>query len=154
MQFFGKINKQGVLSIIDAHFPKYVQFLMTLTNKDIEIVVRKRRKMSTKKQRSYYWGAMLPQIGRHTGYNPDSLNDMKSLHEALKMMFLCYQDEKTGLTMTRSTEDLSTVEKNDYHKKITEWAMDFHGFIVTPPEHNDDFEFYYPGESAEQKQFV
>jgi len=137
MQFLAKVNKQGILSIIDAHYPRYKYHLMSLANKTVEIVIRKEQKMSTDLQRKYYWGGILGTLGESIGYNPKQKKDMNDLHEMMKWQFLTYFDKKLKCNRVHSTEKLTTIERNEYHEKIRSWSQEFHNCYIPLPDEWD-----------------
>ena len=138
MKFLMKIDESGTILRVDIQdVERYSKYLLTNKGTDGELVLRKRTKWSSPKQRKYYWGGILGTLGDEIGYNSDNKADMMELHTALKNRFLQYNDEKTGLVLTMSTEALTTVQRETYHKQIRDWAMEFHNCRIPLPEEYD-----------------
>jgi hypothetical protein len=93
----------------------------------LEVMVRKARKPRTLPQNRYYWGVIVEMLANHTGYTKEEM------HDALKTEFLSFTDHETGLTITRSTTELSTIEFRDYCDGIQRWAADKLGFVIPDP---------------------
>lgn len=74
------------------------------------------------KQTRYYWGVILERISQKTGYN------VKACHHLMANMFLRSKvviDSGNGpieAYMIRSTKDLNTKEREEYHSQICAWA--------------------------------
>lgn len=94
---------------------------------NIELIIRKKRKHCTSNQRKYYFKIIVSLISGCTGY------EKKETHYLLREMFLGY-NEKDNLI---STEDLNTVEKEEYHSEIRRWASkELNCYIPEPNEVN------------------
>ena len=102
-----------------------------LEGQDTEVTVGKKQKLGSDKQRGYYRGVIVPLMAETIGeYDEDEV------HEMLKWEFL--RVKKDGLPDTcRSTEVLTTVEKEEYHSKIRHWAVEFHNCYIPLPNEVD-----------------
>jgi hypothetical protein len=100
--------------------------------KDVEVVLRLPQKKSTGPQRRYYWPVIVGMICEAAGYGPEHA---EAIHEFLKGMFL--QDTSGPLPITRSTEALTTVEREEYHDNCRRWAAEFLGIYIPLPNEVD-----------------
>lgn len=119
--FLGKVEKGKVRL---AEKQAYMICVAGLEGKDIELMVRKRRKKRSKSQNSYLWGKVYSIIAEHSGYdNPEEV------HEAMKRMFLTVHRDNLPDTVC-STTDLSTAEFSEYVDSIKRWASNFLGVYI------------------------
>jgi hypothetical protein len=100
--------------------------------KDVEIVLRLPQKKSTGPQRRYYWPVIVGTICEAAGYGPEHA---EAIHDLLKGMFL--KDTSGPLPITRSTESLTTVEREEYHDNCRRWAAEFFGIYIPLPNEVD-----------------
>lgn len=125
--FFGYI-RGGNLSLNNRQ--KFQEYLTTLEGQEIRIVVkRKRFKARSLNQNAWYWGAILPEIAKHTGHTPEDL------HEIYKKMFLpkrftVYHDQEIELLPTTTT--LTTAEFGEYIERIRGDAAEM-GIVIPDP---------------------
>lgn len=89
-------------------------------------------------QNKYYFGSVLPLIKeglKEIGYR--EITTVEQTHELLKFMFLKKQivNENTGevLETIGSTTKLTTTEFNEYIDRIAQFAAEFLGVEVMPP---------------------
>lgn len=134
--FTGKINYystyQGlpVGTFVPDSQQAYENYLSSLKDKRVEVIIRKERSERSLNQNSYYWGVVVQLIADHTGYEPEEA------HEALKVKFLSDpKADKHGLLRIRSTTKLSTVEFNDYLNRVVRWAAQELGVYIPDPSH-------------------
>jgi hypothetical protein len=100
--------------------------------KDVEIVLRLPQKKTTDPQRRYYFGVIVAMICEEAGYGPEH---KEAIHEFLKGMFL--KDTSGQLPITRSTQSLTTVEREEYHSNCRRWAAEFFGLYIPLPNEVD-----------------
>lgn len=116
----GKVVWHG----IDAK--RWQTLMKFLENQDVEITIGKRNKKATPSQRKYYWAVIVAMIAEAAGYTPEEA------HEALKWQFLkCH--ENSAIPTVRSTEDLTTVEREEYHARCRQLAAETYGLYVPDP---------------------
>jgi hypothetical protein len=101
-------------------------------DKDAEIVLRLPRKKTTDRQRRYYFGVIVALICEAAGYGPEH---KEAIHEYLKQMFL--KDSGGPLPITRSTESLTTTEREEYHEHCRRWAAETFGLYIPLPNEVD-----------------
>jgi hypothetical protein len=103
--------------------------LSTLNGKDVGIAIKPESKGATARQRRYYFGVIIKILCEFTGYSA------LEMHEILKAMFLSDEKEIGGVVVrySRSTEELSTIEKEEYHTNIREWASTDLGIYIPLP---------------------
>ena len=93
----------------------------------MELTVEKLKHPRTNSQNAYYWGVVVHEIAKHTGY------DDEQIHELLKMKF-SPKWHASAMQMTpspTSTTRLDALEMNDYIEKCRMWANAFLG-LQTP----------------------
>ena len=89
-------------------------YLISLEGKEVEVIVRRRKKSRSLPQNAYYFGVCIKLLCETTGYTDDEM------HIALKMMFL--QDKTRKIPTLISTTSLTTVSFEEYLEKIRQWA--------------------------------
>lgn len=102
-------------------------YLISLEGKDIEIVIRKRKKNRTLSQNNWYWSCVVGIAAEHFGYEPDEM------HEAYKFLFLRKHVEGKPETV-RSTTSLTTVEFSSYVEKCRQFCAEEEIVIPDPGE--------------------
>ncbi len=103
-----------------------------LEGQEVEITIGKMRKRATAKQRQYYWPVIVAMITEAAGYAPTDEN-RQLVHEGLKWKFL--RIVGGPLESVRSTESLTTVEREEYHSHCRQFAAEEWGiYIPTPNE--------------------
>ncbi len=127
-KWFGKVDNLGVLHLEDNI--NFKQQLQILKEKDIELVVRPKRKMRSNSENKYYWSVICTVLGNHLGYEATEMND------TLKYKFLRKEiDKERQLVKVGSTAELSTVEFEELMTKIRRWAsIDLNVYIPLPNE--------------------
>lgn len=110
---------------------KYLVQISKLEGKEIELTIRKKKSQRSINQNAAYWGLVIDILSEHLGY------EREEVHDALRAKFLSHIDEKTGLTVIRSTTSLSTVEFMDYYSKIQRWASEFLNCYIPSPNECD-----------------
>ena len=100
--------------------------------KRVEETVLRERKHGTTKQRSYYWAVIIPVGCEVTGYTQDEM------HQAFKWEHLRVRRDKPGIDTVRSTESLSTVEKEEYYENCRRTITQLGGYCPLP---NEDMTF-------------
>ena len=126
---FGAVEK-GKLKLSDR--PRFQCALNALDGDEVRLTVERKpaqRKSSTSNQRRYYWAVICSGIGNFIGCTAEET------HDSLKAKFLCDHIERDGykFDVVRSTEKLSTLEREEYHTKIREWASIELGYYVPLP---------------------
>ena len=106
-------------------------YLTGLEGKEIEVIVRRKKKSRSLPQNAYYWGVCIKLLCETTGYIESG--DDEKMHIALKMMFL--QDKTRKILTLRSTTELSTTEMETYLESVRHWALtELNCFIPLPNE--------------------
>jgi hypothetical protein len=122
------LNGDGTLEHEDP--VGYGQHILNLARAgvtEVDVIVYKHAKRKTKLERSYYFAVIVDILSSFSGHSK------QEIHTALKMKFLRYQQE--GIEYTRSTEELTTVECEEYHENIRRWAaMELGVYIPLPNE--------------------
>jgi hypothetical protein len=121
--------ENGRLAIYDLDL--FNDYCRSLSGNDIEVVVRKSKRSTTKPgsdaQRRYYWPVIIGLISDHTG------DDEDSTHEDLKVMFAPKVINKQGKRVRVTYSDMTTVQREEYHMKIRKWAAETFGIFIPLP---------------------
>ena len=136
--FLGKIQNNKV---IFENKDKFEGYLINLEGKDVEIIVRKRKKNRSIPQNNYYFGVVVAIPAEHFGYTPDEM------HESFKWMFLRRHAEGKPETV-RSTTSLTTVEFTSYVEQCRQWCAENKIYIPDPGE--VDYDGKYERTEAEK----
>jgi len=94
--------------------------------KEVELIIQRYRKTRTLKQNAYYWGAIIPILAEHFGYEDDEM------HEALKWLFL--KKRIAPIPTVISTTKLNTAQFTDYIERIKRWASINYKIVLPNPE--------------------
>lgn len=131
--FYGKIQG-GKLGLRDRDgFERVKQFL---DGKEIELTIEEYRKRRSRKQNNWYFGAVLPAIAEHLGYERYNKDELQKLHEALKKEILGTKTIKAGntkLEITNGTKTLDTLEFTNYVETVRRWAAKELGLNIEDP---------------------
>jgi hypothetical protein len=107
--FHGRITEQGELVLFDTERTQRRAHLRSLSGKDVEIVVRRKRQQRSSQANRYYFGVVVPLIAEHCGYEKDEM------HELLAMKFLRTEDDPvTGSPRRKHTPETDTQEFGEY----------------------------------------
>lgn len=139
--YYGTV-KDGLLKI---HARKqFDKDIIMFEGKEIELVLRKKKKFRSNQQNRFYHGAIIPIIRmalRETGI----IMNHDQCHELLKERCnqVEYVNEKTGqiIQCSGSTRDLSTSGFMDYLVNIKVWAREFLNIELPEPGEPLHFEF-------------
>jgi|GEM_PF-4342047 len=101
-----------------------------LEGQEVEVTIQKRRKKTTMPQRKYYFAVIVAMIAEAAGYDPSE--HRTEVHEALKLRFLRVPGDGP-LEITRSTESLTTAEREEYHENCRRFAAEFYGVYIPLP---------------------
>lgn len=105
----------------------YHKLVKKLEGEEIEVVLRKRKKVRSSQQNKYLHGVVIPLFAQHLGY------DNLEMKEALKWRFLSV--ERQGrLPTVRSTAALSTAEMTEFIERVRQLAAEMGCDIPAPGE--------------------
>lgn len=120
--YFNATIKNGKLELEDNNL--FEMYLSTLEDKEITVLVEKKKRHRTIKQNAYYW-TCLSIIGNELGYTKEEM------HSTFKAMFLV---DRTGkMPIVRSTTGITTVEFKEYFDKIIYKSADL-GITLPDPD--------------------
>jgi hypothetical protein len=91
----------------------------------IELILRKLSKKRTNPQNRYYWGVVVPMLGKHFGYTKSEM------HEALKWQFL--RKPEADPPTVGSTRKLTTEQFNEYIETIQIWSASEYSVVIPDP---------------------
>lgn len=117
-------------------FDQFTVFLGRFAPDDkIEVILRKQTKKSSDKQRRYYWAVICGGLAKHHS-GDDSQVTKDQIHDHFRQKFLSVPNDH-GLLLVRSTESLTTVEREEYHEKIRRFCAIVWEYNVPLPNEVD-----------------
>lgn len=124
--FKGQI-KDGKLLITDPDL--YGRYLISLGEKEVEVVVRARRKHRSNKENRYMHGVVIPMVAQEMAIEDDEAK------EFLKAKFLKKTIEYKGkeYEIIRGTASLSTTEMEWFLEKCKRWAAEELSIFIPDP---------------------
>ena len=137
LAYFGRVNN-GQLHII--HRKEFDRELYILDGKDVEIIIRRKRKIRSLSQNAYYHAVVCGMIQqRLIELWGEKGITKEQVHELLKRE--CHKieitDKNSGniITLSGSTTEMTTVEFMEYIEKCRQWA--FQNLDIDIPEPNE-----------------
>lgn len=113
--FYGKvIHGRIVLQNRDG----FASLIARLNGCEIDIELRKHRRVRSLKQNSFYWSVIVSTIADAAGYLPEEA------HDSLKQKFLTDHTDE-ALPRVRSTAGLTTVEFSEYIENCEQFGAEF-----------------------------
>jgi len=139
LEYFGKVIN-GQLKIV--HRNLFDEAIKRFEGKDLELIIRRKRKHRNSQQNRYYWGVVVQMICealREQGHDVEK----DDTHEFLKMRCngkdLVSEHSGEVLTIGQSTKDMATIEFVEYVDRCKTFAIEFLG-IQRFPEPNEQLE--------------
>jgi len=125
---FTGVIKNSKLHLDDIE--SYNNYLLTLEDKRVELVVKKEEIARTNQQSRYLFGVVYEIISESTGYSKEEV------HEMMKSIHLKDHKEVNGkrYTVIRSTHDLTTIEMTEYIENCKRFASQELNLVI--PESN------------------
>jgi hypothetical protein len=124
-----KDGKPKVLGRERYKFDKYLRMIPDGTF--LDIIIRKHEETVSDPLRKYYWAVVAQMIADHVGHSKEAI------HEALKLKFSSYVDEKTGLTIIESVfsneSEIAVSKKKVFIQNVRAWASDFLDMQIPEP---------------------
>ncbi len=121
--FLAWVKKGKLLLDNEQQFRDY---LFSLSDKRVEVIVRLPRKDRTSQQNKWYWRCIVGITAEHFGYTKEEM------HTAYGMMFLRCHEEGKPETI-RSTTLLSTIEMTSFIESCRQWASE-QGLVIPDPK--------------------
>lgn len=119
---------------------KIQQAIKSFDGKEIEIIIKRKRKSRSNPQNAYYFGVIIPITQRAINDEWGEIWSIQKTHEFLKNMFL--YEERTNhdtseiIKIPKSTTENSTLEQEMYHTQIRNFLLEwFNVDIPLPNEH-------------------
>ena len=119
---------------------KILQAIKSFDGKEIEIIIKRKRKSRSNPQNAYYFGVIIPITQRAINDEWGEIWSIQKTHEFLKNMFLF--EERTNhetseiIKIPKSTTENSTLEQEMYHTQIRNFLLEwFNVDIPLPNEH-------------------
>jgi uncharacterized protein YdaT len=142
MRFVGKVDKDGVLRIVNrAYFDKFLKD--ELSEKEVTIEIKKKTRQRSNVQNGYYHSCVIPILRnafKDIGHNLSN----EEVHLFLKNKFLKismanengeFIGEKIG-----STADLTTTQFMEYIQQIQQFAAESLDVVIPDPLHQVQIE--------------
>lgn len=136
----------GTVLSSEIKFRQYERFknsLEVFEGKDVEIIVRNKKKYRSNPQNRFYHGCVVPCIKYAMESKGFFINNTEQVHELLKYKFLKGEmlNVSTGelIETIGSTTRLSTIDFEDYLTKIRKWASEYLDCIVPMPNEQTSF---------------
>jgi len=102
-----------------------------LEGKEVDLILRPRRKRRSLRANAYYWTVVVPMIADYMGHARD---EYEAVHFALKEKFLRDREREThGLIWVRSTANLTSGEFADYVDACIRFAALELGVVIPDP---------------------
>jgi hypothetical protein len=140
LTYFAKVTDQGEIKA-----PKRLKNEVAglFKSKEIEIIIRKKKKYRSSEQNRYYWGIVIPYILRAFIDLGNSLQEgnkehVDLIHSFLKRRFL--ESKKVSnangelIELDPSTTGLSTFQFMAYLAEIGQWAAEDLHIVIPEPE--------------------
>lgn len=105
------------------------EVLKNLPSGSYDVHIKPHARSLSDRQRGYYRGVILPLISEYTGEEPERL------HDIFCTMFLKQDVMLKGylVEIVRSTSGLTTIEAEEYFRKIRQFAWDQHELKIPLP---------------------
>lgn len=131
--FNAVVTPQGINIHDITSFKRYIQ--TTYKNGEaVSVTVSRTKNPRSLNQNAYYWGVVLPVIGKNIGYTTNET------HDALKDMFLT---DRTGrIPRVKSTTTMSTSEFEEYVATVRTWAYAELNITVPLPNNIESFDVF------------
>lgn len=119
---------------------KILQAIKSFDGKEIEIIIKRKRKSRSNPQNAYYFGVIIPITQRAISDEWGEIWSIQKTHEFLKNMFLFEErtnhDTSEIIKIPKSTTENSTLEQEMYHTQIRNFLLEwFNVDIPLPNEH-------------------
>ncbi len=102
---------------------KFYQYVLSLPDGFLELVIRKPESLRSLKMNAYYWGVPITLVKDKINEAYGKNYDIEQIHELMKELHGI--KEMIGKTMTRkSTAKYSVQEFKDYWDRIIQWAAE------------------------------
>jgi hypothetical protein len=128
---FKAYQKNGLLYVDNPQ--TFKEYLLSLGDKVLDVVVKVHRKDRSDNQNRYLHGCILPTLCNHTGYSADEMKDI------VKTMFLRRFVIINGkeIEVVRGTAKLTTLEAETFFEQIRRWAALELGLSIPTPNEVD-----------------
>ena len=143
IEALGKINKNGDLIIHNRK--AFAELLLNLRNKDVEIIISKRRKKRSGNQNRYYWGVLIPCIQQGLFDTQGEWLNTEEVHAFLKVHFNFKEITNTStgemVKLGKTTTELTTIEFEEYQDKCRQFADEFLNVIIPLPNTQSEINY-------------
>ena len=102
------------------------------------VSIEKQTKERSTAQNKYMWGVVYKMIGDYIGEFPEEVHEMmKSMFNSNVKELPCSGSENLSIKYGKSTQDLSTVQFEEYLSKIRMWAFHYLNLSIPEPNRSD-----------------
>ncbi len=132
--FEGKVQK-GKLILQDPN--RFRLLLAKNEGKEVELVLRKKKRHRTLNQNAWYWGVIVRMLSEHLGYTADEC------HFALRQKFARIPErDRDGLMVAESTAAMDTKRFSQYCDEIVRWSAEYLHLYIPSPNEIEGGEFF------------
>lgn len=131
--FHGEILK-GILTVPPAEKEKMAQYVSSLRDGMVDVIVRLPISNRSEKQNSYYWGVIVALISQESGMGADAVHEFLKQQCGMKheVVFAGRSGQAIAQVVPRSTTTYTTGEMEDYNLRCRTWASEFFGSMEKP----------------------
>jgi len=128
--FIGTV-KQGL--VVVNNLEDFKRWLFHLEGKEIETIVRVRKRRRSNKQNAYYHAVVVLMIAYEMGISDEEAHDFLKAKFNKKTIVV----KEKEYEVIRSTTDLSTIEMEDFLEQVRRWAAEDLNCIIPLPNEVD-----------------
>lgn len=130
--FHGLVTKAGQLELLDSERIRRRVYLLSIADREVEIVIKVQRERRSTKQNRWWWGIAVPLIAHELGYDK---HEHEAVHYAL--VAKCFGTTfdpvmQQEIPKVRSSQ-LTTVQFSELMDWAVRWAAQEHGIDVPLP---------------------
>ena len=130
--WYGTVDAAGKLHL-DAAGGLKAYIAATFRNREVELVIQRKRRKATRKQHGWYRGMALPMIAKEMGH-PDW--EFPAVHDALMREIVGLKEDcDPRLQIRASTADMDTTEFTDHMiEQLQVWAATKLNLVMPDPD--------------------
>lgn len=140
LKYLASVTREGEIKTPSRFKPEVIELFK---GKEIEIIVRKKRKYRSSEQNRYYWGIVIPYILRAfinlgNDLQEGKKDDIEVVHTFLKRRFLesrkiCNANGEL-IELDPTTTGLTTFQFMEYVDNVVRWAAEDLNIVIPEPE--------------------
>jgi len=134
--FVGFVDDAGHFALDNATaFREYVQ---QFKGEEVEVTVERKRRQRSSAQNRFLWGACLPAIAEHCGYDHHEMErlhyDLLSVRFGTTAIAPLMDGAPPRIVPTRTSSELNTAEFSDYLEWLVRFAAEKFGVVISFPD--------------------